>query len=423
MGLTVTEKILRKACGHELHQGEIVNVPVGTIMSIDIAAANVSEILDQMGVKKIKNPDRVVLVNDHCGVGNNLEDSTFLQNQRDFAKKFNIPNLYEIGRLGICHQVMVEDGWVKPGSVSVGADSHAITYGAVGAFGSCVSETETAVAMATGSVWMRVPESIRIEITGELPFGCSGKDVALKLMSILGYEVVAPYKALEFYGEGIRCLSIDDRMTICNMMCEAGAKNAVMPIDEITVAFTGGKVEEFSDLLPDGDAVYEDEYTVNLDDLEPLIAAPHKPSNVKTVRELEGLPITQGFVGSCTSGRLSEIAEVAAILKGRELPKDMIMLMVPASWKIQKKALELGYIQTLIEAGVSVESPSCAACGGTMVGVLPPGAVCVSSSSRNFKGRMGSADAEIYLASAATVAASALMGKITDPRKVLQMEV
>lgn len=419
MGFTVTEKILGNACGFPVHKGEIVDVPVDAVMSIELSASNISELLDDLGVKELHNPDRIVLMNDHCGVGNSLEDSCFLQNNRDLAKKYNLENLYEIGRLGIGHQVMVEDGWVKPGSVSVGNDSHALTYGAVGAFGTSISETECAVAMATGSVWMRVPESIRIRIDGSLPFGCSGKDVALKLMDVLGYEVVAPYKALEFTGDGISSLSIDDRMTICNMMTEAGAKNAVMPIDEITSKYTGIDLEECKKFIADEDAEFEDEYVINLNDLEPLIAAPHKPSNVKTVRELEGTPITQGFVGSCTSGRLSEIATMASMMKGRKLPKGAVLILAPASWKIQVEALRAGYLQTLIEAGVSVESPSCAACAGTMSGVLPPKAVCVSSSSRNFKGRMGSDDSQVYLASAATVLASVLTGVITDPRKFI----
>lgn len=419
MGHTSTEKILMKACGKELQQGEIVDVPVGRMLLIDLAASNIEEVFVELGSEKVYCPEKVVCVPDHCGVQHNLKRAELAKQLREFAGKHGL-QYYEIGRGGIGHQIMVEDGWVKPGMVVVGSDSHSTTYGAVGAVGIAISQTEAAVALSMGTVWMRVPEAIRIVFKGEKQFAVTGKDVSLKLMNILGYEDIASFRSIEFVGEGLKQLTISDRMAICNMMCEAGAKNAIFPPDYIIQEYTSEDPATFSDCLPDDDAVYVADYEVDLTDLEPLVASPHQASNIHNVQEVAGTKINQAFLGSCTSGRLDELETAAKICKGRKVADGVIFIVCPASWKIQKEAIKLGYLQTLIEAGACVETPSCASCAGAHTGVLPKGSVCVSTSNRNFKGRMGSSDSEIYLASAATVAASAIEGAITDPRTYLK---
>lgn len=416
MGMTVTEKILSKACQENVRPGAIVNVPIDTLMVMDLGGVNVFRAFEMLGAKEIKIKDKVVFINDHGGVGHSLERANLIKSMKDLVTKYDMPNFYDVGRSGICHHVMVEDGWAKPCEVAVGADSHATTYGAVGAFGTSISMSEAGIAMATGKAWFSVPESIKIELTGTLPFGCSGKDVALELIRVLGCDEKAIYKALEFAGEGRKSLSMSDRMAICNMMCESGAKNAVFPVDEVTAEYTCCDLASFAGMEADPDAEYEDVITIDLDKLVPLVAVPHLTSDVHPAAEYAGTPLTQAFLGSCTSGRLDEFEVAARILRGKKIAKNMVMVAVPSSVKVYKQALELGYIQDLVEAGVSVESSSCAACAGAHTGVLPDGAICISTTNRNFKARMGSAKSSVYLASAATVSASALEGKIVDPR-------
>lgn len=418
--MTITEKIISKACGKDVKPGEIVNAKIDKLMIVEIAGPIVFGHFEKFGTTKLYDPDMLVLMTDHFGLGHNVKDSNHISNFRNYAKKYHLKNFYDFGRNGICHQVMTENGWVLPGTLTVGTDSHATTYGAMGAFGCGVSPTEAAVIMATGYVWFRVPNSIKIVLKGKLPFGCYGKDIALKIINILGCDEIALYKALEITGEGVKSLNIDDRLAICNMMAETGAKNSIIAADEITSAYLKERTNKPFDMVQsDSDASYDEEIEFNLDDLVPLVAIPHLTSDIKPAGEVKDVAINTVFLGSCTSGRLSEIAIAAKILKGKKLPDDVRMIVVPSSQKIYLECVKLGYVETLVEAGAVFETSSCACCGGFHTGVLPFDAVCVSTTNRNFQGRMGSPGAFIYLASAATAVASALEGHIVDPRKYL----
>jgi 3-isopropylmalate/(R)-2-methylmalate dehydratase large subunit len=420
MGMALTEKILSKACGRSVMPGEIVNVNVDKLMIVDMSGPIAFNLFEKIGTSKLYNSDMIVLVADHYGSGHDLKSANLIKKFRDYGNQYAIKEFFDQGRHGICHQVMAENGLVLPNTVTVGTDSHATTYGALGAFGCGVSTSEAAVIMAIGKIWFRVPSSIKIELTGKLPFGCYGKDVALKIVSLLGCDETALYKAVEITGEGVKSLDMDDRLALCNMIAETGAKNCIIPADEVTASYLGNKSSELYEIMEsDQDAQYDLIYNINLDELVPYVAVPHMTSDVHPAAELEGTEINQAFLGSCTSGRLSEIAIAVKIFKGRKLPDKMVMRIVPSSQKIFLEAVKLGYIEILMEAGITVESSSCACCGGLHTGVLPDGAICISTTNRNFRGRMGSPDSFVYLASAATVAASALEGRIVDPRKYL----
>lgn len=422
MGHTITEKILGKACGKDVIPGEIVNVRIDKLMTMDFFASIVGKLYDQLEAPALFDPDMVVVFCDHMGPGHSLKDAELLKQTREFVKKYNLKNFYDLGRNGICHQMMVENGYVKPGKVVVGTDSHSPTYGAMGAFACGVTSSEAAVIMATGEIWFRVPSSVKVELKGKLQPGCCGKDVSLKIMSLIGFDKTALYKAIEITGEGIASLEIADRLTITNMMAETGAKSAIIHADEKTIRYLqdiGADDGDYECYESDSDATYDDEYVINLDELEPTVAIPHSSDLIKKAEELEGTPIHHVFVGSCTNGRLEDIKDAADILRGHKIADDVRMIVVPASQHIYLEALKKGYIQDLIEAGALVESSSCASCAALHTGILPSGEIAISTTNRNFKGRMGSKDASIYLASAATAAAAARCGYITDPRKFM----
>ena len=422
MGHTITEKILGNACGKEVVPGELVNVKVDKLMTMDFFGAIVFKLFEQLDAPELYDPDMLVVICDHLVPGHNIKDAEVIKQTRDYAKKYNIKNFYDIGRHGICHQMMVENGFVKPGKVVVGTDSHSPTYGAMGAFACGVSSSEAAVIMATGEVWFRVPSSIRVILKGKLQPGCCGKDVSLKIMSLIGYDKSALYKAVEITGEGVDSLEIADRLTVTNMMAETGAKNAIFHADDKTLKYLqdigadDGCYELFES---DADAEYDETFTVNLDELEPTVAIPHSSDLIRKASELEGTPIHHVFIGSCTNGRLEDIKTAADILRGKKIAKDVRMIVVPASQHIYLEALKAGYIQDLIEAGAIFETSSCASCAGLHTGILPSNEVAISTTNRNFKGRMGNNTASIYLSSAACAAAAALNGYITDPRKYM----
>ncbi len=425
MGRTITEKILSRACGREVAAGEIHNAAIDRMMTMDFLGPIAFKQFEKLGAPKIHNPEMLVLVQDHLVPGHNLKDAEILKQFRDFAAKYRLPHFYEIGRHGICHQMMIENGYCLPEKVVVGTDSHSTTYGAAGCFNCGVSTTEAAVIMATGAVWFRIPDSIKIELTGRLPFGVRGKDVSLKIMSILGYDKEALYKAIEFSGEGLKSLDMSDRITLANMMAETGAKSAIVPADEITFAYLrsiGADLSEYENHEPlksDPDARYDAVHTINLSELTPIVAAPHSSANLKSAEELEGTKIDHVFIGSCTNGRLDDIEVAAKILKGHKIPGNIRMVVVPASQKIFLESVRLGYVEALVEAGAIFETSSCAACAALHTGVLPSEEVAISTTNRNFKGRMGHPSSSVYLASAATAAAAARAGHITDPRKYL----
>ena len=422
MGRTITEKIFSKYAEKTVAAGEIVEVPVHRLMFMDWKGPSVFEHFEaDLGQDFLPNPDRIVMVSDHLGLGHDIANAQILESFKQHAEKYHIQHFYGIGRTGICHQVMVEDGLVTPGTVTLGCDSHSTTYGALGCFACGISASEVACIMAREKMWFSIPPTIRIVLTGSLPFGCYGKDVALKILSILRCDEDALYKAIEITGEGVQSLNMDDRLTLCNMMAETGAKNCVVPVDGITEAYLADKIHEpYEKFISDDDAVFDATHTIDLNLLVPLIAVPPSVCDVRPVSELEGLPISRVFLGTCASGRLLELGVSAAMLKDKEIPKSVSMIVVPASRSIYIECAKCGYIESFAQAGAAFESSTCASCSGRSSGVLPAGAVCVSTANRNFNGRMGSFEASIYLASAATATASALHGRITDPRNDLR---
>ena len=422
MGHTITEKILGRACGKEVVPGELVNAKIDKLMTMDFFGSIVFKLFEQLEAPSLYDPDMLVVITDHLVPGHTIKDAELIKATRDYAKKYHLKNFYDIGRHGICHQMMVENGFVKPGKVVVGTDSHAPTYGAMGAFACGVTSSEAAVIMATGEIWFRVPSSVKIELRGTLQPGCCGKDVSLKIMSLLGFDKTALYKAIEVTGDGVGSLEISDRLTITNMMAETGAKSAIIRADEKTMQYLrniGADDGDYEFFTSDADAVYDESYVIDLDTLVPTVAIPHSSDLIRSAEELEGTPVHHVFLGSCTNGRLEDLKAAADILRGQKIADDVRMIVVPASQRIYLEALKAGYIQDLVEAGAVVETSSCASCAGLHTGILPAGEVAISTTNRNFKGRMGSKEASIYLSSAATAAAAARCGYITDPRKFM----
>ena len=417
MALTITEKILARACGCAVKPGDIVNVKVDRLLIMDWLAAIVAKMYEQLDTSKIWDAEGIVLVSDHLAPGHNLKCAEQLKATRDFARKHNIRHFFDIGRNGVGHQIMVERGFVLPGTVAVGTDSHATTYGALGAFSCGVSTSEAAVIMATGHIWFRAPNSVRVNIIGQLPKGISGKDIALKMMGLTNLNGQVLYKAVEVGGSVVRNLPIADRLTICNMIAEMGAKSGIIEPDAATVAYLAAKTEEeFEMVASDEQAEYDDVYTVDVTGMAPQFSCPHSIENVKGIDEVKGTKIHQAYLGSCTNGRIEDLEVASKILAGKKIAPGVRMIIVPASQTIYLEALRKGYIETLVEAGAIFEAPGCGACAGLHTGILAAGETCISSTNRNFKGRMGSPESEVYLASAASVAAAALEGCIADPR-------
>lgn len=418
MPMTIAEKILAKAAGRkQVVPGEIVEARVDVAVAHDLTAPLAIEVLEQMGTKRVWDPSRVVIVLDHQAPPTTIEMAEDHAMLREFVAENKILNFYDVHE-GICHEVLPEGGFALPGRLVVGADSHTCTYGALGCFATGVGSTDMAAVFATGKLWFKVPESILFEIQGELKDRVAPKDIILRIIGDVTADG-ATYRAVEFTGEGIRDISVAGRMTMCNMGVEMGAKTAIVPPDELIRQYLKGRAKErYDEMYSDSDAEYADERTYDVSNLEPQVACPHRVDNVRSVREVEGIEVDQAFLGSCTNGRLEDLVEAAKILKGKKVAKGVRMIVSPASREVQMDALKAGVLQTLVEAGAIVESPSCAACMGCHLGVLGPGEVSISSSNRNFKGRQGSPGGEVYLASPATVSASALKGRITDPRDV-----
>ena len=370
-----------------------------------------------MGASRVWDPSRVVVVFDHQVPASSLQAAGFHQMLREFVEEQGITNFYEIGRGGICHQVVPEEGFAVPGSVIVGADSHTTTYGALGAFATGLGSTDMAAVLATGELWFRVPETLKVVVEGSLKPPVSAKDLTLAIIGRVGADG-ATYMAVEFKGQAVRELSVDGRMTLCNMAVEMGAKNGIVEPDEKTEAYLRGRAKlPYEPAYSDPDAEYVDEVHVDASRLEPMVACPHAVDNVKPVAEVDGVEVDQAFIGSCTNGRLEDLEAAARILKGRKVHPRCRLIVIPASQRIYLEAARRGLIEVFLEAGAIVCGPTCGPCLGSHVGILGDGEVCVSSANRNFVGRMGSPKSKVYLASPATVAASAIEGRITDPRK------
>lgn len=413
MGKTIIEKIIGRNCGHDVKPGDIVTVDVDRVMLDDIMMPFIVSKFEEMGFQKVWDPDKVVIICDHLVPASQVDDTRAYHISCDLAEKQGIKNLHRSD--GICHQLMTEAGHVKPGHVVFGTDSHTTTYGSVGAFSTGIGYTEMAAILGTGNLWMRVPATIRVQITGKLPDNVMSKDVILKIIGDLT-AAGATYKALEFTGDTVEAMSLSSRTTMANMAIEAGAKCALFTPDEKTAEFCGITLDDFQkSLAGDPDAVYERVMEYRAEDFVPVMALPSNVDNVKPVRSLEPKPIDQVFLGSCTNGRLEDLMAAAEILKGKRIAPYVKLIVTPASRKIYLEALENGTLSILSEAGAMITHPSCGLCCGRTGGILTDGERVVATNNRNFLGRMGTSKVEIYLASPKTAAACALAGHITEP--------
>ena len=414
MGETVIEKIIRNNVGHAVKPGDIVTVNVDRVMIHDIFIPFVAEKFEEMGFKKLWDPDKVVLIYDHLVPASQLDDTRHFHVGDAFAEKYGMKNVHRSD--GICHQLMTEAGYVKPGNIVFGTDSHTTTYGCVGAFSSGIGYTEMASILGTGTMWIKVPETIKVVIDGELPANVMSKDVILRLIGDLGADG-ATYRALEFTGSAVKNMSVASRMTIANMAIEAGAKCALFTPDEKTAEYCEIELNDFQkSLVGDGDAAYLKTMTYRGEDFVPVMACPSQVDKIRDVSTLEGTEIDQVFIGSCTNGRLEDLAAAAEVLKGKKVADYVKLIVTPASRKIYRQAIELGILETLAEAGAMITHPGCGLCCGRAGGILTDGERVVATNNRNFLGRMGTSKVEIYLASPKTAAACAVAGKIVSPK-------
>lgn len=417
--LNIVEKILARASGEkEVSPGQIIDAKVDKAMMHDLTGPRVIDSFREIGVKRVWDPERIIVVFDHDVPPSTIKAAELQKKVRNFVREQGIKYFYDIGRGGVCHVVMLEKGHVKPGELIVGADSHTVTYGALGAFATGVGATDMAAVLATGSIWLRVPETLKFEVSGKLQKRVYAKDLILHIIGMIGAEG-ANYKAMLFSGQTIRDLGIDGRATICNMSIEAGAKAGIIEPDEKTIKYVKERTgEPITPIRSDEDAEFTKVYEIDASRLEPQVAIPPSVDNVKPVSEVGGIEIQQGFIGTCTNGRLDDLRAAAEILKGRRVKDGVRLVIIPGSQEVYDHALKEGLIEIFIKAGAIVCGPGCGPCIGISRGVLADDEVCISSANRNFVGRMGSPKSKVYLASPATVAASAIKGKITDPREV-----
>ena len=417
--MTMTEKILAAHAGlQEVRPGQLITCKVDLVLGNDITTPPAINEFERIG-DKVFDKDKIALVPDHFSPSKDIKSAQMAKAVRDFAYKHNITNYFEVGKMGIEHVLLPESGLTLPGEVIIGADSHTCTYGAVGAFATGVGSTDMAASMAVGETWFKVPETIKVELTGKLPKWVSGKDVILTLIGKIGVDG-ARYQSLEFCGEGVRSLTMSDRLTISNMAIEAGAKNGIFPVDEVTKEYLKDKTQRpYTPVYPDEGAEYVSTVSVNLSELAPVVALPHLPENVKNVNEISDIAIQQVVIGSCTNGRLEDLAKAAAILKDKKINSKVRAIVIPGSQKVYLEAMKLGYIETFIEAGAVVSTPTCGPCLGGYMGILAEGERCAATTNRNFKGRMGHVDSEVYLVNPEVAAASAILGKIASPEEVM----
>jgi 3-isopropylmalate/(R)-2-methylmalate dehydratase large subunit len=417
MNQTISEKILEKSSDSTFAKaGDFVKARVDIALNHDVTSVIAFEAMKQMGSSKVWDPDKVVIVLDHVAPPSSINSARVHKIIREFANEQGIENFYDV-ESGVCHQVLPEMGFVQPGKVVIGADSHTCTHGAFGAFATGVGSTDMGAVLARGKIWLKVPETLNIDIRGRTRKHVYAKDLILRTAKEIGVSG-ATYMALEFTGNAVKRLSIAGRMTLCNMAIEMGGKAGIVEPDEKTFKWLGNRTNnEFTPIYSDEEADYRDIIEIDVADMEPQVACPHNVDNVKPVSEIS-VKINQAFIGSCTNGRLEDLRQAQKIIKGRKIHKGVRLLVVPASRTVYKEALEAGIISDFIDAGAVVGNPSCAACFGGHIGLLGPGEVGISTSNRNFKGRQGSPEAEVYLSNAAVAAASALTGKITHPKEV-----
>ena len=418
MGMTMTQKILAAHAGLDsVVAGQLIEAKLDLVLGNDITSPVAINELEKAGVDKIFDRERIALVMDHFTPNKDIKAAQQVKKVRTFAQKYDVLNYFDVGQMGIEHALLPEQGLVGPGDCVIGADSHTCTYGALGAFSTGVGSTDMAAGMATGKTWFKVPAAIKFVLTGEPQGWVTGKDVILHIIGMIGVDG-ARYKSMEFTGDGVKHLSMDSRLCIANMAIEAGAKNGIFPVDEITEEYCKGRFQRMPVVYTaDEDAVYDETYTIDLSALRPTVAFPHLPENTKTVDEIgpQEVKIDQSVIGSCTNGRLEDLRAAAAILKGRKVAKNVRCIVFPGTQTIYLQALREGLLEIFVEAGAVVSTPTCGPCLGGHMGILAENEKAVSTTNRNFIGRMGHITSEIYLASPAVAAASAVTGYITDP--------
>jgi 3-isopropylmalate/(R)-2-methylmalate dehydratase large subunit len=421
MAMTMTQKILAAHAGLErVEAGELILVSLDRVLGNDITSPVAIKEFEKIGAKEVYDKDKVTMVMDHFAPNKDIKAAIQCKMCRDFCDKHEVTHFYDVGQMGIEHALLPEKGLVVPGDVVIGADSHTCTYGALGAFSTGVGSTDMACGMATGKAWFKVPSAIKFVLKGKLKKFVSGKDVILHIIGKIGVDG-ALYKSMEFTGEGVGSLTVFDRLTISNMAIEAGAKNGIFEVDEQTVAYIKERSDrEFKVYKADEDAVYDEVYEIDLSEITPTVAFPHLPENTKTFDEIGDIKIDQVVIGSCTNGHYKDLAEAAEIFKGKKVAKRVRAIVIPATQDIYLKAMENGLLKIFIEAGCIVSTPTCGPCLGGYMGILAAGERAVATTNRNFVGRMGHVESEVYLASPTVAAASAIMGKIADPMEVME---
>ncbi|MCH4284535.1 MULTISPECIES: 3-isopropylmalate dehydratase large subunit [Bacillota] len=417
MGMTMTQKILAAHAGLEsVSAGQLIEANLDMILGNDITSPVAIKEFEKYGFDQVFDPGKVTMVMDHFAPNKDIKAAQQCKACRTFAYAKNIEHFYDVGEMGIEHALLPEKGIVGPGECIIGADSHTCTYGALGAFSTGVGSTDMAAGMATGKCWFKVPEAIKFDLRGKLNKHVSGKDVILHIIGMIGVDG-ALYKSMEFSGVGLASLSMDDRLCMANMAIEAGAKNGIFEVDEITEAYVKDRVHRpYQTYKADPDAQYVNEYHIDLSQIKPTIAFPHLPENTKTIDEIDEVKIDQVVIGSCTNGRLSDMQTAAEILKGKHVAKGVRAIIIPATQSIYKECIKQGWMEIFIDAGCVVSTPTCGPCLGGYMGILAEGERCVATTNRNFVGRMGHVESEVYLASPAVAAASAIAGKIAAPQ-------
>ena len=420
MGMTMTQKILAAHAGLESVQaGQLIEAELDLVLGNDITSPVAIHEIDKMKVDGVFHKDKIALVMDHFVPNKDIKSAQHCKCVREFACKNEISNFYDVGEMGIEHALLPEKGLTVAGDVIIGADSHTCTYGALGAFSTGVGSTDMAAGMATGKAWFKVPSALKFVLTGKPAKWISGKDIILHIIGMIGVDG-ALYKSMEFTGDGIQYLSMDDRLTIANMAIEAGGKNGIFPVDDLTRAYMKEHSKRpFVEYEADEDAKYDATYTIDLSTLKPTVSFPHLPENTRTIDEVGDVAIDQVVIGSCTNGRMDDLRIAAKVLEGKKVKKGLRVIVIPATQNIYLQAMEEGLLRTFIEAGAIVSTPTCGPCLGGYMGVLAEGDRCVATTNRNFVGRMGHVDSEVYLASPAVAAASAITGKISGPEEVM----
>lgn len=420
MGMTMTQKILAAHAGlAEVKAGQLIEAELDLVLGNDITSPVAINEMKKMNRQTVFDKDKIALVMDHFIPNKDIKSAENCKCCREFACRHEISNYFDVGDMGIEHALLPEKGLVVAGDAVIGADSHTCTYGALGAFSTGVGSTDMAAGMVTGKAWFKVPSAIRFELVGKPSKWVSGKDVILHIIGMIGVDG-ALYRSMEFTGEGIKNLSMDDRFTICNMAIEAGGKNGIFPVDETAVQYMKEHSKrEFTVYEADEDAEYDETYVIDLSRLKPTVSFPHLPSNTRTIDQVGEVTIDQAVIGSCTNGRIDDIRAAAEILKGKKVAKGVRCIVIPATQAIYLQAMREGLLEIFIEAGAVVSTPTCGPCLGGYMGILAAGERCISTTNRNFVGRMGHVDSEVYLASPAVAAASAVAGKITAPEAVM----